>query len=80
LLDADAKVPKEVALPRAAARQVPRYLTDRRDFPVLDVVDALRSLAQPELLAHEEREATVVMERPRENETTASIAPFPRVS
>jgi hypothetical protein len=49
-LAADAQVPKEVALPRPAARQVARYLADRRDYPVLDVIDALSVLAQPELL------------------------------
>jgi hypothetical protein len=77
---ADAKVPKEVALPQAAARQVARYLADRPEFPVLDVVDALRPLAQPELLAYAEREATVLLEKPSEIETTAVIAPFPKES
>jgi hypothetical protein len=38
---ADAQVPREVALPRPAQRQVARYLADRREFPVVDVVDAL---------------------------------------
>ena len=34
-LDADALVPREVALPRPAARTVARYLADRREFPSL---------------------------------------------
>lgn len=49
-LAADAKLPKDAALPRPAARTVARYLADRRDYPVLDVIDALGTLAQPELL------------------------------
>lgn len=49
-LNADAQVPKEVALPRPAPRQVAKLLAERRDFPVVDVIDALGPLAQPELL------------------------------
>ena len=47
---ADAQVPREVALPTPAHRMVAQLLADRRQFAVLDVVDALRPLAQPELL------------------------------
>ena len=49
-LAADAKLPKEVSLPRPPSRQVARFLEDRRNFPVIDVIDALNPLAQPELL------------------------------
>ncbi len=40
-IEADAKVPKEVALPRAPERQVARYLEDRREIPEKDVNEAL---------------------------------------
>lgn len=77
-LDADAQVPKEVALPRPADRQVARYLEDRRDFPVLDVIEALRPLAQPELLETSERAASLVLTRDAEVETGAVLAPVAR--
>jgi hypothetical protein len=60
-LAADAQVPKEVALPRPAARTVARYLADRREFPVVDVIEALNSLAQPELLRTETEPAGIVL-------------------
>lgn len=79
-LSADAKVPKEVNLPRPAQRQVARYLADRREFPVLDVVDALQALAQPELLETDESLANVVLSGGTSDkiETSSIIAPQPR--
>jgi hypothetical protein len=62
-LSADAKVPKEVYIPRPPERQVARYLFDRREHPVVDVIDALRPLAQPELLQTQEYNATVISRR-----------------
>lgn len=49
-LQDDAQMPKEVALPTPSHRQVAKELAIRREFPVLDVVDALEALAQPHLL------------------------------
>jgi hypothetical protein len=74
---ADAKMPKEVALPRPADRQVARYLEDRRDFPVLDVVEALLPLSQPELLETKTRDVGVVASRSEETRVNAIIAPQP---
>lgn len=76
---ADAKVPKEVALPRPAARQVARYLADRRDYPVLDVVEALTSIAQPELLKSETSQAGIILSGGRSTSPTVSsvLAPNP---
>jgi hypothetical protein len=78
-ISADATVPREVNLPRQAERQVARYLEDRRDFPVVEVLGALRPLAQPELLGTEGREAELVnrREEPVEVETGAVVAPIP---
>jgi hypothetical protein len=77
---ADARVPGEVALPRQADRQVARYLAERRDFAVLDVIDALRPLSQPNLLRTEEQDAILVNRRedPHEVETGAVVAPVAR--
>lgn len=47
---ADAHVPREVALPIPAHRVVAKLLEDRRAFPLVDVIEALQPLAQPELL------------------------------
>ncbi|MGB3838648.1 MAG: hypothetical protein WA930_06010 [Rhodanobacter sp.] len=47
---ADAQMPKDVALPIPSHRQVCRELVTRREFPVVDVIQALLPLAQPELL------------------------------
>jgi hypothetical protein len=60
---ADAKVPKEVSLPRPADRQVAKYLEDRREFPVKDVIEALKPLSQPELLETREQDASLVSRR-----------------
>ena len=53
---ADAQVPREVALPAPTHRVVASILAARRNFPVLDVIEALRPLAQPELLQTDEED------------------------
>lgn len=80
-LDADAMVPKEVALPRPAARTVARYLADRREFPVIDVIEALRPLAQPELLRTDEDPAGILLSGGKSDviETSAVLAPEARL-
>ena len=75
---ADAKMPKPVALPRGPDRQVARYLEERRTYPVVEVVEALAALAQPELLETRERRAQVVLTREAEVETGAVVAPVAR--
>lgn len=49
-IDADANLPKEVSLPRPAHREVARILVERRDYPVVDVVEAIKTFSQPGLL------------------------------
>ena len=65
---ADAKMPKEVKLPRPSDRQVCQILSDRREFPVLDVLDALLPLAQPELLDTETKEVEYDLKRGKEKD------------
>ena len=76
---ADARMPKEVALPRPAAREVARYLVDRHQFPVLEVVDALSVLAQPELLRSESTEAGIIPTGVTRTDPTVNsvLAPHP---
>jgi hypothetical protein len=75
VLDADANVPSEVALPQQAERQVARYLVDRRDYPVLEVIQALKSLAQPELLRTSEQQAELITRGINPTETDTVVAP-----
>jgi len=80
-LAADAQVPKEVALSRPPARTVARYLAERREFPVVDVIEALGPLAQPELLVTEPSNADIVLSGGSSAtvETTSMLAPTPLV-
>jgi len=81
-LTADGKLPREAALPRAADRQVARELEARRDFTVVEVIDVLRALAQPELFTTRPHEAVLVSRRETnpEVETGAVVAPMPRTT
>ncbi|QGZ34774.1 hypothetical protein [Stappia indica] len=56
-IDADAKMPKEVDLPSPVHREVVRILVERREFGVLDVIEAIKKFGQPELLHTEDRQA-----------------------
>lgn len=76
-IDADAHVPKEVSLPRPAHREVTRILAERRNFPVVDVIDALKAFSQPELLKTEETQAGTLSLK-GESQTNMFIAPIPR--
>ncbi|MGD1240214.1 hypothetical protein [Mycobacterium seoulense] len=78
-LTADAQVPKEVSLPRPAARQVARMLAERRDFPVVDVIEALLPLAQPQLLETTTTDA-ILLPSGRQTaaiNTSSVVAPIP---
>ncbi len=77
-LAADASLPPEVALPRPPMRQVARMLVDRRDFPVLDVVEAMGPLAQPELLETHDKQADLVLTRGENPEIQTLLAPQAR--
>jgi len=77
---ADANLPGEVALPRPPERQVAKYLVDRREFPVVDVLEALLPLAQPELLETEEQDAAITLRRADGSITGSVIAPMARTT
>jgi hypothetical protein len=62
-ITADAKVPREVSLPRQIDRHVARLLAERREFNVVDVIEALGILSQPELLVTDARPAELVSRR-----------------
>lgn len=74
-IQSDARVPREVDLPRPDHRRVARYLEDRRDFPVVDVVDALQKIAQPHLLSTSGKTVKVDNQR-KQSEIRGVIAPI----
>ena len=73
---ADAKTPKEVSLPIASHRMVARLLEDRRQFALVDVIEALGPLAQPELLQSTEQENAVDLAGVAPPLVTTVIAPI----
>lgn len=78
-LAADAQVPKEVFLPNPAHREVARQLEQRREFPVLDVIEALKVFAQPELLHTAPKQAGLQTLAPGEDLANMVVAPLPRL-
>lgn len=76
-LFAEGEMPKEVSLPTPADRQVAKYLAERRNFPVVDVIEALEPLAQPQLLDTKETEVDVYFRRAGQGTVGGVIAPFP---
>lgn len=74
-LGADARVPKPVDLPGSPDRQVARWLEERREFPVLDVIASFESLAQPNLLV-----SSSVGDPYAVGTTTSAIAPVARTT
>jgi hypothetical protein len=58
-IQADAQVPKEVSLPRPVDREVARILAERRDFAVIDVIDAIGVFGQPQLLATDDKQVAL---------------------
>lgn len=75
---ADAKLPKEAALPTAPQRMVARLLEERRNFPVTDVIEALSPLAQPELLMTTSKDKPVEQTREGDAVVDTLIAPVSR--
>jgi len=77
-LYADAYLPKESALPRPADRQVAKELEIRREFTVVEVLEALDPLVQPELLQTTADDAEVELTRGEKTEVEAVVAPVAR--
>lgn len=76
-LSADAKLPKEALLPRPVDREICRMLEERREFPAMDVIDALRVFSQPELLETDSEQVTLEDVR-GDAETAMVVAPLSR--
>jgi len=48
--EADARIPKPVALPNASDRHVASLLEERRTYPIIEIIQAMEPMAQPKLL------------------------------
>jgi hypothetical protein len=77
VIAADANVPKEVALPRSAHREVARILVERRNHPIVDVVDAIEPFGQPRLLVTDAKQVDTKTLAGQAN-TNLVIAPISR--
>jgi hypothetical protein len=76
-LNADAKLPKEAVLPRPVDREICRILEERREFPTVDVIDALKIFSQPELL-ETDQEKVSLEDVKGDTETETLVAPVSR--
>lgn len=75
---ADARVPKEVSLPIPSHRMVAKLLEDRRDYPLIDIIEALQPLAQPELLISSEQRPQIDLFGEVPPKVNTVIAPISR--
>ncbi len=73
-----AEMPSPVQLHRPAQRLVAQALVDRRDYPVVEVIDALGPLAQPYLLQTRPAQLSLDLYRPGESGVRSIISPFAR--
>lgn len=76
---ADAFVPKEASLPMAAQRMVAKLLEERRNYPIIDIIETLLPLAQPELLETREQDLSAEIQRDSEPIVDTLIAPISRM-
>lgn len=76
-ISADANIPREVMLPSPAEREVARILFQRREFGVLEVIDAISAFGQPELLSTTNRQAEMLSLQ-GDPQTDLLVAPMPR--
>lgn len=77
---ADAKIPKEVSLPLASHRRVAMELETRREFPVVEVVESLGPISQPQLLVAQEENKELSFLRTDESRTDFVVAPLAKVT
>jgi hypothetical protein len=74
---ADAQLPKEAVLPRPVDREVCRILQERREYAAVDVIEALKTFAQPELL-ETSTENVSMQDLKGDAETSTLLAPVSR--
>jgi hypothetical protein len=78
-MTSDAQIPKEAILPRPVDREVCKILSERREFPVVDVMEALVTFGQPELLETDDKRVDLQAYK-GDAETETVIAPISRAT
>lgn len=78
-LHAQSTLPTEVNLPLPHHRQVARELASRRDYAVVEVVEALTPLAQPHLLLTRQQTGDLILPNTTGTTTETVIAPISRI-
>lgn len=77
---ADAMLPRDVNLPVPADKQAVRELVSRREFPIVDVIDALEPISQKNLTVQTARTINADVEKSGEADLNNTIlAPVPTV-
>ena len=76
-LNADAHVPKEALLPRPVDREICRILEERREYPTVDVIEALKVFSQPELIVTDAESVSLEVLK-GDTETSTLVAPVSR--
>ena len=80
LCSSDFQMPREVDLPNPLHREVARIYVERREFKVVDVIDATANFAQPELLETDTDQVTnTAFAASVAPETSTIISPFPTI-
>jgi hypothetical protein len=81
LCDTDFRTPRDVDLPAPDHREAARVYIERRDYPVIDVLEATARFAQPHLLeTTTESVTTTLLQASTIPGTGTVITPFPRSS
>jgi hypothetical protein len=73
----DGRVPKEALLPRPVDREICRMLEERREFPVVDVIEVLKVFSQPELI-ETDTEQVRLEDVKGDTKTSTLVAPVSR--
>jgi hypothetical protein len=77
LCEMDFRMPRPVDLPQPAHREVARVYVERREFPVVDVLEATQKFAQPHLLETGDETVPAVSFHGRADpDTSTVITPF----
>ena len=75
----DARIPKESALPSTSQRMVAKILDERREYPIVDVIEGLAAIAQPQLLQTKEKNISTTPQREGAAVVETLIAPVSRI-
>lgn len=79
-IESDARMPKEVDLPMSSHRYVVKQLVQRSEFPILEVIESFRSIAQPHLLITKESNQSLIVENPNNSLVDNMISPIAKLN